>query len=273
MNMEALDSLVDVPGGQVFVRRWRAGRQDRPPIVLLHDSLGSVEQWRDFPAALASRTGREVLAYDRLGFGGSSARVALPSVDFVREEARIFFPVLREALDLPRFALFGHSVGGAMAIAVAALHGDGCEAVVTESAQAFVEPRTLASIAAAKLQFTDPEQFARLVKWHGANARWVLDAWTEVWLSAPFASWSLDPVLAQVRCPVLAIHGELDEYGSLAFPRRIVDRSGGPAELAILPQCGHVPHREMADDVLRRVAAFLQACQVPGAASVGGSGG
>jgi pimeloyl-ACP methyl ester carboxylesterase len=175
----------------------------------------------------------------------------------VTDEARRFFPALRRALGLTRFALFGHSVGGAMALAIAAAEDERCVAVVTEAAQAFVEARTLEGIRAVRAEFDRPEQFAKLTRWHGAKARWVLDAWAEVWLSAEFQSWSLDEQLAAVRCPVLAIHGDRDEYGTAAFPRRIVAGVSGPSELAILEGCGHVPHRERRADVLRLVASFL----------------
>ena len=248
------DNNVAVRGGRVFVRRW-AGGDERAPIVLLHDSLGSVEQWREFPQALATATQRDVIAYDRLGFGRSSARDARPSIDFIDEEG-VFFPALADALGLKRFVLFGHSVGGAMALAIAATQGARCEAVVTESAQAFVEARTLDGIRAAKVAFEDPAQFARLTKWHGDKARWVLEAWTEVWLSPEFAHWSIEAALPRIVCPVLAIHGERDEFGSVAFPQRIA-RGVRDGRMIVHP-CGHVPHRECADDVLRWTAEFLE---------------
>lgn len=257
MGIEARDSFVAVPGGSIFVRRWNAGRSEHPPILLLHDSLGCVEQWRDFPDALASATATEVIAYDRLGFGNSTPRLQRPSADFVTEEAERFFPALRTVLGLTRFALLGHSVGGAMALAIAAAQRDGCVAVITEAAQAFVEARTLEGIRAARAQFDRPEQFAKLTRWHGAKARWVLDAWAEVWLSGEFRCWSLDEQLVAVRCPVLAIHGDRDEYGSVAFPRRITRGVSGASKLAILAGCGHVPHRERREDVLRLTASFL----------------
>ena len=256
------EDQVEVPEGRVFVRTWvPAAAPAGPPVVLLHDSLGCVDLWRGFPEALARRLGRCVVAYDRLGFGRSSAREELPSGDFIGEEARIHLPAVRAALGITRYSLFGHSVGGAMALMVAASREPGCERVVTESAQAFVEPRTLAGIRAAVEQFKDPESFAKLVRWHGDKAAWVLDAWARVWLSPAYGSWSLDPYLGQVRCPVLAIHGDLDEYGSLAFPRRIAAGVLGPSRLAILEQCGHVPHREQPDRVLGLVAEFMDSPQ------------
>jgi pimeloyl-ACP methyl ester carboxylesterase len=257
VSSEVSASLLEVPGGTVFVRRWSRDQGSGSPIVLLHDSLGSVDQWRDFPEALAGATGREVIAYDRLGFGKSTRRWEQPSVHFVSEEALTFFPALRRALGIQRLVLFGHSVGGAMALVIAASQREACEAVITEAAQAFVEPCTLSAMRAAKAQFGDPEQLARIARWHGDKARWVLDAWTEVWLSPEFSSWSLDQHLGKVRCPVLAIHGDSDEYGSVEFPRRITRGVAGPSQLAILEHCGHVPHRARREEVLQLTSAFL----------------
>jgi pimeloyl-ACP methyl ester carboxylesterase len=257
MQSSVTDAYVEVPGGEVFVRRWALDGGGGPPIVLLHDSLGSVAQFRDFPHALARQAGRDVIAYDRLGFGRSTARTERPSLRFIREEAEVFFPAIRDALGLTRYALFGHSVGGPMALAIAAADPDRCEAVVTEAAQAFVEPRTLEGIRAARAAFEAPAQFERLVRWHGDKAAWVLDAWAETWLAPGFASWCIDDIAAAVRCPVLAIHGEDDAYGSEAFPRHIAATVGGAAEVAILPGCGHVPHREAEREVLRLTVSFL----------------
>lgn len=257
MSAETTDSLVAVPGGNIFVRRWNSGSTVPEPIVLLHDSLGSVEMWHDFPAELSKASARPVIAYDRLGFGKSSPRYAPPSTQFILEEAQVHFPAIARALDLNRYVLFGHSVGGSMALSVAALHPSHCMAVISESAQAFVEPRTLAGIEAAKESFRIPERFAKLNKWHGDKSRWVLDAWIEVWLSPQFRSWSIVSHLKDVQCPVLAIHGNNDEYGSEEFPRTIVRHVQGPTSLEILRDCGHVPHRERNDLVLDLVATFI----------------
>ena len=251
------DSWVEVPGGRVFTRCWDVASTDRAPLILMHDSLGCVELWRDFPAELARATARPVIAYDRLGFGQSEPLTTRPSVNFIREEAESVIPVLLQQLSLDRFALFGHSVGGAMALATAAVHGDACEGVITEAAQTFVEPLTVSGIRAAKQQFSHGQELARLERWHGERAAWVLDAWTGVWLSQEFASWSLDDLLPRIQCPVLAIHGDRDDYGTVEFPRHIARRIAGTVEMAILDDCGHVPHREKKEEVLRRVAAFL----------------
>ncbi|MBL8463607.1 MAG: alpha/beta hydrolase [Thauera sp.] len=260
-DMLPRDLWVDHPQGRIFAREWSppgVGAHRPPsPIVLFHDSLGCVELWRDFPAQLSAASGRRVIAYDRLGFGRSDAREVLPELDFIAEEARVYFPALREQLGLERFVVFGHSVGGGMAVNCAAAFAGACDALITESAQVFPEDLTLSSIAEAKGQFVDESQLQRLARYHGDKARWVLDAWTESWLHPGFAAWSLKSVLPQVRCPVLAIHGMHDEYGTRVHPEMIGELSAGPAQVAILPDTFHVPHRERPEAVIELVCGFL----------------
>ncbi|MBT8767039.1 alpha/beta fold hydrolase [Metapseudomonas boanensis] len=256
------DHWIQSPFGKLFVRRWQpdaAGEAaDEAPIILLHDSLGCVELWRDFPGRLSAATGREVIAYDRLGFGRSDPHPGEWSVDFIRDEAERFFPLLLSSLGIQRFIAFGHSVGGAMAVNCAARYPAHCQALITESAQAFVEDRTLQGIRGAKDEFRKPGQLERLQRYHGDKARWVLEAWTETWLADAFAAWSLAENLAPIECPLLVIHGEQDEYGSLQHPERIAGLAKGRAETLILVGCHHVPHREMSERVIGAVSRFLQ---------------
>ncbi|TWT18743.1 alpha/beta fold hydrolase [Luteimonas wenzhouensis] len=257
--MESNERFVAVEGGRLFVRHWRPQRRDAcaPPLLLLHDSLGSVAQWRDFPARLATASRRDVIAYDRLGFGRSTPRAARHSLDFIDEEARGGLPALLAGLGLERYALLGHSVGGGMALTAAAFDPERCAGVVSMSAQAFVEQRTVEGVRRTQQEFARPGGLGKLAFWHGARAAWVLDAWTGTWLDPAFAGWSLDAVLPRVRCPVLALHGDRDEYGSEAFPRRIAEGVGGPARMVVLEDCGHMPHREHPERVLAEVVAFL----------------
>lgn len=251
------DFRVQQSAGGLFVRKWTPVQVQGYPIILFHDSLGSVELWRKFPSALAARTGRAVIAYDRLGFGRSDPRSDTLGLDFVAEEAANSFPALREQLGIGRFVAFGHSVGGGMAVHCAARFAYDCAALITESAQTFVEDRTLQGIREAKAVFADPMQVERLGKYHGAKARWVLDAWIDTWLSPGFADWSLDAVLPQVRCPVLAMHGADDEYGSPRHPEFIGRLAGGPTRIEVMPDTRHVPHREREAAVLDLIAGFL----------------
>jgi pimeloyl-ACP methyl ester carboxylesterase len=258
------DAWIVHPQGRMLTRTWLPAEESsagKPasPIVLFHDSLGSVELWRDFPAELSMTTRRQVIAYDRLGCGRSDPRVTLPSLDFIAEEASIYFPAMREQLGVQRFVAVGHSVGGGMAIHCAARYGIDCEAVVTIAAQVFAEDRTLQGIREAREQFKDASQMLRVTKYHGEKARWVLDAWIERWLDPDFASWTLANVLPRVACPLLAIHGAVDEYGSTRHAELIGSLSGGASRVEILADTGHLPHRERPQAVLELIADFLGA--------------
>lgn len=125
-------------------------------------------------------------------------------MDFIADEARTYFPALRQQLGIQRFIAFGHSVGGGMAVNCASSYPEDCEALITIATQAFPEDRTLQGIIVAKEQFKDNKQIERLKKHHGEKARWVLDAWIETWLHPEFTTWSLETVLPKVICPVLA---------------------------------------------------------------------
>jgi pimeloyl-ACP methyl ester carboxylesterase len=253
------DDFVQCGDHRLFSRSWappnpEAGR--RAPILLFHDSLGCVELWRSFPEKLAVATGRRVVAYDRLGFGRSDPHPGKLGVGFVAGEADSVVPQLCDRLGIGDFVACGHSVGGGMAIETAARWPERCLALVTIAAQTFIEDRTLAGIRLAQRDFQDPDNRARLARYHGDKTPWVLDAWIGTWLSPAFADWALDRPLAGVRCPVLAVHGELDEYGSTRHPQRIAD---GRGEALILPGIGHVPHREAEGALLAAIAAFLAA--------------
>jgi pimeloyl-ACP methyl ester carboxylesterase len=263
--MQGSDHRIATRSGNLFARSWRAGAgpANAPAILLFHDSLGCVELWREFPAKLAETTGLRVVAYDRLGFGRSDPHPGPIGPDFVRDEGRVSVPALCDALGLASLILLGHSVGGAMAVATAAQSPSLCRAVVTIASQAFVEDRTLEGIRQAREAFAEPGQMERLARYHGDKASWVLAAWTETWLSPAFADWSQDADLARLACPLLVIHGDRDEYGTLRHPERILRRSSAPATMVKLAGCGHVPHRERPDEVCRLAFDFLQG-QAPG---------
>ena len=248
---------MNLPGGRVFVREW-PGREAAPPLVLLHDSLGCIDLWRDFPAALAEGTGRRVIAYDRLGFGRSDPHPGRLTLDFIAAEGRDGLPAVLTACGVEAFVLCGHSVGGGMALSAAPRFPARCTGVISMAAQAFVEDVTIAGIHTARATLgPGSERVARLARYHGDKTRWVIDAWIESWLHPDFAGWSLAPVLGDVRCPVLAIHGDNDEYGSLRHPDMIRELAAGPVEMAILTNCGHVPYKEMPDRVLDLIRGFL----------------
>lgn len=253
------DTWIEGHGGRLFVRIWRTEvATNQAPIILMHDSLGSVELWRDFPETLCKATGRQVIAYDRLGFGKSDENPGKLTLDFIAGEAEGDFSAIRRHLGIDRFILFGHSVGGGMAVNCAAQFSDDCVALITVSAQAFVEDRTVQAIEEARELFKDVNQVNRLKKYHGEKTQWVLDAWIGSWLHPAFATWSLRQVLPKVKCPVLIIHGVNDEYGSPKHPELISNLTGGPAHLKIMADTRHVPHREKESEVIEMLSGFTK---------------
>lgn len=132
----------------------------------------------------------------------------------------------------------------------------GCTEMWRDFPQAFVEDRTREGISKAQIDFADVTMFSRLKKYHGEKTPWVLDAWIKVWLSSEFSQWSLRSDLPKVHCPVMAIHGDSDEYGSVKFPEMISSLAAGHTEMQIIPSCGHVPHREKPEVILNLCARF-----------------
>lgn len=258
------DAWIEHPDGRLFARIWApasAAIDSRPerPIVLFHDSLGCVDLWRDFPPRLCAATNRWIVAYDRLGFGKSDQRQDKLEKDFIAEEAARYFALVRAQLGFGKFIAFGHSVGGSMATHCAALFAEDCEALITESTQSFVDEQIVQGILIAKENFKDARNMDRLRKYHGDKAKWVLDAWIETWLHPEFSSWSLATVLPKVSCPVLAIHGDRDEYGSLRHPEMIGQLCGNQGRVEIVADTFHVPHRERPELILDLVAGFVAA--------------
>ena len=251
------DQMVVTPKGKIHTRTWNTNKvKVAEPIILFHDSLGCIDLWKELPIELATSSNRVVIAYDRMGFGKSDSRDELPNKNFIQEEATYYFPYIKEHLSIRQYIAIGHSVGGGMALCLAAKDKE-CTGVVSISAQAYVEKITIDGIVQAKKIFNSPEQLLRLKKWHGDKAKWVLDAWTEVWLSQEFSSWDLKDSLKEIQCPVLVIHGDKDEYGSINFPKQISENVSGKSDCLILKDCGHIPHREKKAEVLSSIQRFL----------------
>lgn len=258
LTISEQEGYLTLENGRIFTKAWTPDGNDvsrLAPILLLHDSIGCVELWRSFPKSLAATTGRRVFAYDRLGFGRSDPYPGELNPDFIRQEARTILPQVLTQLRIDAFIVCGHSVGGGMAVEAAALFQERCRALVTIAAQAFVEDRTLEGVRVAKRHFQHPDNLRRLDKYHGDKSEWAVRAWVDTWLAPEYAGWNLDGALAQVRSPVLAIHGELDEYGSTKHPERI---AAGRGEARILPDTGHVPHREREALLVEIIDGFLR---------------
>lgn len=231
-----------------------------PCLIFLHEALGCVEMWKSYPERLCQRTGLPGLLYDRQGHGGSDPLQGPRKPDYLNREAAEVLPEFLRKLGIDRPVLVGHSDGGTIALLFAAAHPDWPCCAVTEAAHVFVEEITRRGIREALSTYHRTDLQSRLAKYHGNKTDDLFRAWSGIWLSDAFASWNMLDELPSIRCPLLVIQGENDEYGTQDQVDRIVSRSAGPATPLLLPECGHIPHLEAEDRVLEAAGEFIRAC-------------
>ena len=233
-----------------------AGARNRPTLVMLHEGLGSLAMWRDFPQRLAAATAHGVIVYSRLGYGKSDALASTRnarSPNFMHHEAFDVLPALLLALELTRPVLLGHSDGGSIALLHASRHRVG--GVIAIAPHICVEGAGVASIRAAKSAYEDGDLRARLARYHD-DVDGAFHGWNDVWLSAGFAGWNIENYVNDIRDPILAIQGEDDEYGTL-YQIEEIQRRAGQTRLLKIPRCGHSPHRDQPEQVMAAIHSFL----------------
>lgn len=249
-----------VVAGQRLECAWHGpAPADAPTLVFLHEGLGCVSLWRDFPARLAAATGCGALVYSRLGYGRSGPCVLPRPLRYMHDEALTVLPQLLDAARIEECILVGHSDGGSIAI----VYAGGTEAaplrgVITEAAHAFCEERTVHSIRQADEHFRRGDLRERLWKYHGENTDCAFRGWCDAWLHPDFMHWNLEEYLPGIRVPLLVLQGEDDEYGTAAQAETIVRRAGGGAEWIMLPECRHTPHREQEAATFQAMKSFIE---------------
>jgi pimeloyl-ACP methyl ester carboxylesterase len=234
------------------------GEAGNPVLVFLHEGLGSIRQWRDFPAMVCAATGCAGLVYDRYGYGQSDV-LAEPrrTVRFMHDEGLVSLPEILSTFQIRNPLLIGHSDGASIAL-IHAGSGHAVRGVVAMAPHVFIEPLCLKSIDKAKVAFETTDLAGRLGRYH-KDARKTFYGWADVWLDPEFKGWDIrGEFLPNVRCPVLAIQGHDDEYGTMAQLEEIGRRVGGPCELMKLERCGHAPFRDQREVVTAKVASFVK---------------
>jgi pimeloyl-ACP methyl ester carboxylesterase len=226
-------------------------------LVFLHEGLGSIGQWRDFPRQLADATGLGALVYDRYGFGGSDPLQEKRDGMYLQREAHETLPQVLKSCGVDRPILIGHSDGGTIALLFAARFPEQPRGVITEAAHVFIEEVTLAGIRQAVTAFEAGSLREKLERYHGQRTDSMFRGWSETWLVPEFREWTMEECLAEIRCPVLAIQGENDEYGTAAQVQAIAGLVAGPGELLLIPGCGHSPHQQARELVLREMTRFV----------------
>jgi pimeloyl-ACP methyl ester carboxylesterase len=237
---------------------------------MLHEGLGSIALWRDFPNALAKRTGCGVLVYSRYGHGESDRQAEKRQVTFMHHEGEVVLPELLDKVGIARPILLGHSDGGSIALIFAGKYPQRPRGLILEAPHVFVEDLSVASIAEAKGNYETTNLRARLGCYH-AHVDATFWAWNDIWLDPRFRAWNIESYLDSIRCPVLCIQGEEDEYGTRAQVDTIVAKVPG-AELLMLPNCDHSPHREQQDATLAKMVEFVAKIAIQPQISTGNEG-
>ncbi len=247
--------LLDLDG-KALEYRLIAGPSDRPTLVFLHEGLGSIEAWRDFPRAVAEAAHCPALVYSRFGYGRSAPLDRARMPDYLHIEALEVLPRVLDRLGIEDPMLIGHSDGSSIALIHASQYP--VRALMLEAPHVFIEEMTVAGVAEAKLAYQSADLRERLGRYHNDvdHAFW---GWNDAWLSPDFRDWNIEDLLPAISCPILLIQGESDEYASIAQLDAIAAGVTVPVESLLLSHCRHAPHRDQAERTRDAMVEFINA--------------
>jgi pimeloyl-ACP methyl ester carboxylesterase len=254
------DRLIDLGDRRLRVRRLAPQKSDgldRTTLVFLHEGLGCIEMWRDFPQRLCDTLQCPGVVYDRTSYGQSSPWPSDPGVRYMEIEADVVLPKLLAALAIDDCVLVGHSDGGTIALNYAATDPEPLRAVVTLAAHAINEPICIAAIHRAREAYADTDLRQKLARYHGENTDRAFHLWSDAWVAPGFEPMDANGRLPRIEVPVQAIQGEDDDYGSELQLGIIAGKVGGYCETRLIPDCGHSPHLQQPNQVLAEIARFV----------------
>ena len=258
--MSEIDSSIQVfsvraQGHNLEVQRIPARAANAPELVFLHEGLGSVSHWKDFPVRVAEATGCPVTVYSRYGSGNSDVLTEPRPVRFMHDEALAVLPELLAKLGIQDPILIGHSDGASIAIIHAGVH-DRVRGLVLLAPHVFVEDLSIASIAEAKISFQTTNLPQKLARHHRDAAR-TFWGWNDIWLHPDFRGWNIEEYLRRISCPILVIQGVQDQYGTMAQVEAIERQAGARVEVLALDKCRHSPQRDQSQATLQAITTFV----------------
>jgi pimeloyl-ACP methyl ester carboxylesterase len=254
-SLPPIHDFLTVNGKRLETLLYPAARSSAT-IVMLHEGLGSIAMWKDFPQRIAEATGCGVLVYSRYGHGKSDRLAEKRSFDFMHQEAKVVLPDLLRQLEIERPILLGHSDGASIALIYAGTWPEHVRGLVLEAPHVFVEEFGLRSTRAIREIYESTELREKLARYHDYVDE-MFRGWNGIWLDPQFRSWNIEEYLSSITCPTLVIQGENDEYGTLAHVEAIQRRVPG-AQALILPRCGHSPHRDQPEITLDAICRFFR---------------
>jgi len=231
----------------------------KPVLVFLHEGLGSIRQWKDFPQKICNFFNLQGLIYDRYGYGFSDILQESRKTNFLHDEAMIYLPSLIKNLKIPnKLILIGHSDGATIALIYASKFSDKLFCVISEAAHVMLEDISLNGIQKIKENYQASESLRKMIlKYHPDKADNMFYSWVNTWLSPEFKSWNIEKLLTGINVPVLAIQGDRDEYGSFVQLASIKKNVPSLVEIFYIPDCGHTPHLQAQDVVLIKMCTFI----------------
>lgn len=256
MAIEKKETFVQVLDKQLRVQQfYQASGKNKPTLVFLHEGLGSIELWKDFPQKVMAATGLNAMLYDRQGHGHSDAMNLPRPLNYLEVEAKEYLPALLQQLKIERPILIGHSDGGTIALIYAALHS--VVSVVTAAAHVLVEDITIEGIQHVVAGYDAQVMGKKLEKYHGEKANTLFKAWSNTWLNPYFRAWNVAHYLDSITCPVLILQGKKDEYATDNHLHLIVERIGSNAKGILIDDCKHSPHIQAADFFMNSIRSFV----------------
>lgn len=245
--------------GQHLEYAWIApSTGELPTLVFLHEGLGCLAMWRDFPQRLASATGCGAFVYSRAGHGDSAPLEQARTPAYLHDEALVVLPAVLQVMDIRRSILIGHSDGASIALLYAGTAAAaGTLGLILEAPHIFVEDITIEGIRRTGELYRSSELGHKLARYHGDQTNAVFWGWYDTWLSPAFRDWNIEACLPGVHCPLLILQGQEDEYGTEKQVEAVASQVSGSVEVIMLPGCGHAPHRDQQTRVTKAMADFI----------------
>ena len=252
-----------VAGREIETAWWGPPPDAAPTLVLLHEGLGCIALWRDFPSALADATGCGVFAYSRFGYGQSDAKPLPWPLSYMQDEARDVLPLVLDAAGIRSAVLIGHSDGGSIAACYAGTARDPrLRGLVLIAAHFSVEEQNIASIRRIRDDYAHGELRARLAKYH-RDVDCAFYGWNDSWLAPGFRDFDITGCLPAIDVPILALQGADDPYGSEEQLRVLQRHARAPVDARMIAGARHAPHLEARDVTLDAIARFARECLEP----------
>lgn len=253
-----MTDYLTVSGVKLEVRR-SAGAADTPTLIFLHEGLGCVDMWRDFPEKISRLTGCPALVYSRQGYGRSDPCALPRPLRYMHDEALDILPQLLVEADIEDHIIIGHSDGASIALIYAgSKNRTGLRGVITMAPHIFCEELSVRSIALARQAFLQGELRSRLARYHHDNTDCAFWGWNDIWLAPEFIAWNIEEYLPEIKIPQLILQGEDDQYGTIAQVKTIKQLASGPIEISMIAACGHSPYKEQETQSLADITGFLR---------------